>query len=397
MELISSASQHKDVLNKYIPTSDRIYIAVAFLKVSGLNLIIDNLIKATKNGADIQIICGLDFALTEPLALKTIWELTSKHKNIQLYLASSKHSTIIFHPKFYMLNRDTVATIIAGSANLTSGGLENNYECSIMIQESTESGIFMQSLVYFNSLKVESLSTKATFLQIKNYERFFEEQKQLRKKIKAKPDKIYQEFNFNYENLLALYNNYRKTKDIDVAFNERMLEYAIAKKLLDEIADTIKLTRAKFIPIFERLVGGAGIKALWHSGSIYRKKKTVFDHSAEFQELVRYVRKNKSKPAAEVFNQCKLLAEKIVGSGVNTVTEIMMTYDCNRFANLNANPIDVLINEAGVSIKKHRNSYKGNDYEEYCELVKEICEVLGLRNMLEADSFFNEIYWGFLK
>jgi len=189
MELISSATEHKDVLNKYIPKSERIYIAVAFLKTSGLNLIIDNLIKAAKSGSDIQIICGLDFALTEPVALKKIWELTSKYNNLQLYLASSKHSTIIFHPKFYMLTRDTVATIIAGSANLTSGGFENNYECSIMIQESTESSIFTQSLAYFTSLKVETLSTKATFLQIKNYERFFEEQKKLRwiKRTKMTP------------------------------------------------------------------------------------------------------------------------------------------------------------------------------------------------------------------
>lgn len=397
MELITTATQHKDILNKYIPESDRIYIAVAFLKVSGLNLIIDNLIKAVKRGCDIQIICGLDFALTEPLALKTIWGLTSKYRNLKLYLASAKDNKIIFHPKFYLLNRDTEATIISGSANLTSGGLETNHECSLMVQQSTDSEIFDKSLHYFNSLKVKELSTKATLLQIKNYERFFEEQKQLRKKVKAKPDKIYQEFNFNYENLLALYNNYKKTQDIDAAFNERISEYATAKKLLDEIADTVKLTSVKFIPIFERLVGGVGIKALWHSGSIYRKKKTVFDHPAEFQELVRYVRNNKDKPASTVFSQCKLLAEKIAGSGVNTVTEIMMTYDYNRFANLNANPIDVLINEAGVNIKKHRNSYKGDDYEEYCEMVTEISEVLGLRNMLEADSFFNEIYWGFLK
>jgi HKD family nuclease len=397
MELISSASQHKDILNKYIPASDRIYIAVAFLKVSGLNLIIDNLIKAAKRESDIQIICGLDFALTEPLALKTIWGLTSKYNNIKLYLASAKDNRVIFHPKFYLLNSDAQATIISGSANLTSGGLASNYECSLMVQQNTDSEIFSKSIHYFNSLKTKELSTKATLLQIKNYERFFEEQKQLRKNVKAKPDKIYQEFSFNYENLLVLYNNYKRTQDIDVAFNERMLEYGSAKKLLDEIADTAKLTRAKFIPIFERLVGGAGIKALWHSGSIYRKKKTVFDHAAEFQELVRYVRNNKDKHASEVFCQCKLLAEKIIGSGVNTITEIMMTYDHNRFANLNANPIDVLINEAGVNIKKHRNSYKGGDYEEYCELVTEISEVLGLRNMLEADSFFNEIYWGFLK
>lgn len=396
MELISSSLQHRKLLNNHIPTSSSIYIAVAFLKISGLNLIIDNLIRAAKKDSDIQIICGLDFALTEPQALKTIWELTSKYKRVQLYLVSSKDNRIIFHPKLYLLIQDTKATIISGSANLTSGGLENNYECSLMIQENIDSKICIQTLTYFNSLKATNVSTQATLLQIKNYERFFEEQKQLRKKIKSKPDKTYDEFNFNYKNLQALYNNYKETQDIDGAFNERMAEYATAKKLLDEIANSENLTREKFVPIFEQLVGGVGIKALWHSGSIYRKKKSVFDHPKEFQTLVKYIKKNQGKPASEVFNQSKVLAETIIGTGVNTITEIMMTYDYDRFANLNANPIDVLLSQAGVNIKKHRNSYNGVDYAEYCELVTEISNVLGLRNMLEADSFFNEIYWGFI-
>jgi len=396
MELIVTHSQHKSALNKYIPSSDQIFIAVAFLKVSGLKLLLDSLLKAAKKGSDIQIICGLDFAQTEPAALKMIWEMGSKYKNIALYLASHSDKRIIFHPKLYILSQGNRATIMTGSANLTSGGLESNYECSLLIEETLTSNIYNDFYSYFQSLKDKNLSTRATLLQIKNYESFYEDQKQLKKNIKAKPDKGYRELHFNYENLLALYNNYKKTKDIDVAFNERMLEYAAAKKILNQIADSPNLTKIKFIPLLEQLVGGAGIKALWHSGSIYRKKKTVFDHSAEFQSLVRYVRKNKAWPASEIFSQSKLLAEKIVGSGVNTVTEIMMTYNHDKFANLNANPIDVLTNQANVKIKKHRNSYKGNDYQEYCELVNEICEVLGLRNMLEADSFFNEIYWDHL-
>ncbi len=325
-----------------------------------------------------------------------IWELGSKYKNIALYLASHSDTRTIFHPKLYIMRQGNRATIMTGSANLTSGGLESNYECSLLIEESLTSKIYHDFFSYFQSLKDEHLSTRATLLQIKNYESFYEDQQKLRKNIKAKPDKGYRELHFNYENLLVLYNNYKKMQDIDMTFNERMQEYAAAKKILDEIADSPKLTKTKFIPLLEQLVGGAGIKALWHSGSIYRKKKTVFDHAPEFQSLVRYVRKNKGDPPSAVFSSAKVLADRIVGSGVNTVTEIMMTYNYHRFANLNANPIDVLINQAHVKIKKHRNSYNGKDYQEYCELVNEICEMLGLRNMLEADSFFNEVYWDHL-
>lgn len=71
----------------------------------------------------------------------------------------------------------------------------------------------------------------------------------------------------------------------------------------------------------------------------------------------------------------------------------MMTYNHKDFANLNANPIKVLREAGGVHLKAHRNSFNGEDYEEYCELVKEICSAFDLRNMLEANSFFYDIYW----
>lgn len=61
--------------------------------------------------------------------------------------------------------------------------------------------------------------------------------------------------------------------------------------------------------------------------------------------------------------------------------------------NMNRNPITVLKLEGGVNLKAHSSSFTSGDYAEYCELIKEISLKLGLRNMLEADTFFNEIYW----
>jgi hypothetical protein len=60
---------------------------------------------------------------------------------------------------------------------------------------------------------------------------------------------------------------------------------------------------------------------------------------------------------------------------------------------MNKNPITVLRREGGVNIKASSSSYSGSDYKEYCNLIKEISLKLELQNMLEADSFFNEIYW----
>ena len=84
----------------------------------------------------------------------------------------------------------------------------------------------------------------------------------------------------------------------------------------------------------------------------------------------------------------------IEGASVNYVTEIMASYNKNNFAILNNNPFTVLTKKAGVSFShKTLTSFSGEDYTYYCALIKEISEKLGFSNMLEADSFFNDIYW----
>src|SRR5690606_18052799 len=107
-------------------------------------------------------------------------------------------------------------------------------------------------------------------------------------------------------------------------------------------------------------------------------------------QLVQFIKENKNALPSKVFVEAKKLVGKIKGAGLNYVTEIMMTFEPERFANLNANPITVLDKEAGVCFKAHSISFNGKDYQEYCFLTEEIGNKLNLKNMMEVDSFFNE-------
>lgn len=84
--------------------------------------------------------------------------------------------------------------------------------------------------------------------------------------------------------------------------------------------------------------------------------------------------------------------KKINGVGPNYVGEIMMTYVPKKLANINRNPITVLIKEGCVNLKDHSQKFNGKDYDEYNNIVKDIAEKLGLSSMLAADYFFNKIY-----
>lgn len=233
---------------------------------------------------------------------------------------------------------------------------------------------------------------KATLLVIKQYETFFEQQKQYNKKAKPIPTKTKSQLAFDYNNLVKHFKKFNNSERQE-NFKEKLINYKKAKTILDQIADNTRLTQAQFEPLLDSLVGSKDEYNLWHSGSLFRLRRSVYPYFKEFRDLVRYIRDNKNQTAEIVFENAKEKVKMIEGAAVNYITEIMMTYNSKDFANMNKNPLTVLRTEGGVNIKASSSSFSGADYDEYCELIKEICSKLGLQNMLEADSFFNEIYW----
>lgn len=386
------ADNHLKTLMENLEQYDNAFFAVAFLKVSGLTKLIPTLKKFLKSGKRISIIAGQNFALTEPEALHTLRKLFQLFPTSKIYLAKANSASNVFHPKLYLFKSKNDCCIISGSANITDGGLTNNKEASLVAQCNDSDEVWKEASSYYNSLVSSDNADEATLLVIKQYETFYEQQKQYNKKAKPIPTKTKSQIAFDYQNLLKHFQKFDNAKRQE-RFKDKLQNYKEAKKVLDEIADNPKLIQKQFEPLLDTLVGSKEDYNLWHSGSLFRLRRFVYPYYKEFRDLVRYIRENKSLPASVVFKNAKEKVKLIEGAAVNYITEIMMTYNHNDFANMNRNPITVLKKEGGVNIKAHSSSFTEFDYEEYCELVKEISSELGLRNMLEADTFFNEIYW----
>lgn len=386
------SENHQTVIVDNLQLSSEAYIAIAFLKVSGLNKLITPIKSLLKSGGQITIIAGQNFALTEPEALHTLRKSFQNYPTSKIYLAKANSSNRIFHPKLYLFKRKNDCFIISGSANITEGGLINNNEVSLISDCNESESFWTDAKNYFNSLLTPENSEEATLLAIKKYETFFEQQKQYNKRAKAIPTKTKSQLAFDYDSLLKYFLKFDNTKR-QQNFKDKLSNYKEAKKVLDEIADSTRLTQKQFEPLLDSLVGSSENYSLWHSGSLFRLRKFVYPYYKEFRDLIRYIRDNKSLTPSVVFNNAKDIVNSIEGASVNYITEIMMTYNSKDFANMNKNPLTVLRKEGGVNIKASSSSYTGLDYEEYCELIKEISFKLGLQNMLEADSFFNNIYW----
>ncbi|WP_445957291.1 phospholipase D-like domain-containing protein [Yeosuana sp.] len=380
-------NNHLAVIKKELKIATSVNMAVAFLKNSGLALLKASITEALKRSAKMEFYCGLNFGTTNSTALEELLGLFQKYPNAKLYMVYTKANQT-FHPKIWVFQSLSTTKIISGSANFTRGGFESNHECSFISEFKNNDTQVINAFNYFERLKLEKIAREATSLSIAQYGKYEKEQAQKQKGLKTSPP-FPEKVTYNLEKLKKWHLRLKKQY---VNYNKkRKQNYNEALIVLEGIVNS-NLTKNQFIGHYEKLVGGIGIPPLWKSGSIDRHKVNVFEDRSSFKKLVKFISDNRNADAAFVYSNAKKLAEKIKGVGPNIVCEIMMTYNPQEFANINNNPISVLINEAKVEIKKTSQSYSGENYKNYCNIIKEIRADLKLKDMLEVDTFFNEIF-----
>jgi len=376
---LNDAHSHINELCDCLKTFKKAYISVAFLKMSGLSLIIDTLKIFLSNNGELNIIAGQNFGLTDPEALTSLLNLLKKYQRSKLYLYKAELADSIFHPKMYLFETDKKCKIILGSANMTKGGISSNNEISISFECKLNSDIWKQSISTFNAYISNSIPI--TRQVIEQYKIYYDKQLVYNKKINSIP----QRYDVDYATLEKCLTEeiQKKLKD---ALSIREKSYCEAVKILNKIADEPSLTEKDFIPLLEDLL------KLWYSRGLQRRKTSIYKSYKGFIELVRFIRCNKSKCADDVFSEAKKRAKKIRGVGVNYITEIMISYNSKDFAILNSIPFAVLTQKVGVTFgHKIHSSFNGKEYADYCNLIKKISEELYLSNMHEADMFFYEV------
>jgi HKD family nuclease len=391
---------HREFLTDCLNQADKIIFAVGFLKQSGLNNIIENLKAFCADNAKIaKFFIGTGLGETDPDTLQQLYNVLKKREKHQLILCTPDAG--IFHPKIYVFIKGRKATIVTGSSNLTHHGWEVNDEVSMISETTIDSTEFVQLDKYFQKLE-------------KKY--FAENTEQLIDKYKKDRDEHLKNFGkppaFRFKRKrttipgidmprLKRYYEIYKNSNYYIEPEDREEQYRKAQLNLDVLASKKSLSAKEFHNYFGPLVGHKDYKPkLWHSGSIHRTTYKTLDYADSFREIVRAVKLNHTKPTNEAFNNVisllnKMKANKsISGIGANIVTEIFLSYNPEKFANLNDNPIAVL----SLVGKDYLMSYfKGDDYKEYVELLLKIREELKMNTFLEIDSFFNFVYWNMLE
>lgn len=386
IELVTNktpSSTHLSRIKAILENADEVYIAVAFLKMSGIK----PLLPYFKKKIPFKIIAGANFGITEPEAL-TLLQALSETADVSGYL-NKLGSKVIFHPKMYLIKEGDYGHIFIGSANLTGGGLDSNHECSLYHKCLVRDKIWKDALAHFNECILPRNADQLSGRVISIYRDFYKRQKKANDAVQEFPD-VEDNLLYDLTRLKSYFNQLSREKMLkDLKAKES--HYLEARKILETIR-TRALSPRQFKILLENLVGKEGELGYWYSNGMFRHKGSIFKQQEDFRELVASIKRNLNKAPAFIYSQAKQVADRIKGVGPNFIGEIMMSYAPDKLANINRNPITVLRVEGKADIKDHSQRFKGEDYQEYNGIVKEIGDQLGLKNMLETDYFFNEIY-----
>lgn len=99
----------------------------AFASSSGIKILSDSIIKAKSHLKRTDLIVGVDMKSTSKEALEEILNL-----DIRAFIFYTT-SPPIFHPKIYLFEGEEKAELIIGSSNLTTRGLFQNVEASVLM------------------------------------------------------------------------------------------------------------------------------------------------------------------------------------------------------------------------------------------------------------------------
>lgn len=390
-------------LLKLIKTASSFDCMSAFASESGLELIYDTLVARLEKSLSVRFVLGIDFFQTDPVVLYDLLELSDEYPNLKLYMGNSE-STTIFHPKVYAFeDRNGDSCVMLGSANLTRGGLSSNHELSAFLAA--------KGTDLFNSVSKEISklirSGEIVAANIELIDEYATQQREYsfhqalaRKRAKlAKPLTVE-----SMDKLKAILDvmKLESSEEIpeislfEAQVRRRAKDRLEARSKLKSIATAQTLNKSQFLALYEPLV----VEHLWHSGGLHRHRAKVASKAKLFQEALLMIEQvldnNPEKFVPDiVFGPLLDKFKDIPQAGINILTEVLHSYDCDKFAIMNQNSISglALANIVGFPLRPTKKTVSAEKYDLFCKKCRGVCEALGLKNFSELDALLNYAYW----
>lgn len=125
-------------------TWDRLDIAVAWARASGVAHLAPALTAALQQGKELHVVVGVDLDNTTKEGLESFLAL-EKHGTVSVFVHHNEAGAI-FHPKLYLFRNSTHGTLIVGSNNVTEAGLFQNTEAGLEINVAVTDPVIVSAI-----------------------------------------------------------------------------------------------------------------------------------------------------------------------------------------------------------------------------------------------------------
>jgi HKD family nuclease len=344
--------------------------------------------RALIRGMHARIAVGLNFYHTDPKLLLALWKLTKKYK-IELYLSNPADCT--FHPKIYAFKFDKGSKVVVGSANLTAGGLSNNYEASVLIDDKRDE-LMLSVMAHFDSLMEDKAIIAASKKRIDAYVNDHEIYKTWGQLATRRARRTALEGR-NSIDALTGYLQLMKEGGVNSHFEAQMQKRRSNLRKAFAHLQTIEKWRGKsttdFVANYEELID------LFHSGGLHRAKSKIGKQKESFISAISAIITQTSLSPKDTFSILFGHLKETNGAGINLITEILHTLDNKRFAVMNQNSVSGLRLAGYISFpgRPSKSNMDADTYQAYCTNAESVCEKLSLGDFTELDALFNYVYW----
>lgn len=145
------------ILIPAIESATDIRIAVAFVSSDGVSQIMPAIERQLTAGASVEFLVGMDTRATDPAAVRELYSLSQKNPHVTFLCFVPRNTSILYHPKIYLMRNDQIMTAMIGSSNLTHSGLTSNIEANVVIQDDIHSELMSEIFNTYYRLKFHPL------------------------------------------------------------------------------------------------------------------------------------------------------------------------------------------------------------------------------------------------
>ena len=161
-----------------INSAKKIDMTVAFVRETGMRLLIPSLREALERGAEIRILTCDYMQITDPGALRYLLllkESANEQQCADVRIFESKHKS--FHMKAYIFTQDDQdkSSAFIGSSNITKSALTTGLEWNLRVEQAENRDRFKEICHQFETIFKHQQSVELTHAWIENYQKHYKE------------------------------------------------------------------------------------------------------------------------------------------------------------------------------------------------------------------------------